>query len=284
MENFIDSFLSLASPATIVGATIYITDKNKLSRAVNPVGNVSSWATILTWLAELGCLWTSYYMSTLLYEVSQKQEDDDVFSLNSVFLLIRAIFVSLVVLLNLSSGLSLSLAKSIQSMLCCGTFHDDKEKKKSYKGGMMKYLYFILEVVTVAVLPIIGFSGMNKRLSMYSGVCDGKVLDMQTLDASKELSMGTYYGWTIVFFGISLGIRLLRSLVVPFLHGNEKNNLVSYPSFTEAKSFVHLNNHLQAIEENHAMEQDIRKRSRVEVTYNLTNNISNGPERLDLHL
>ena len=283
MENFIDSFLSLTSPATIVGATVYVVDKNK-SKIVNPISNVSSWMIIITWLAELGCLWTSYYLSTLLYEVSQKQEDDGVFSLNSVFILIRAIFVSLVVVLNLASGLSLQLAKSIQSVLCCGTYHDNEGLSKSYKGGVMKYIYFLLEVATVALLPILGISGLNERLSMYAGVCDGKVLHMETLDASKELSMGTYYGWTMVFFGISLGIRLLRSLVFPLLHGSEKNNLVSYPSFEKAKTLSQLNNHLQSIEDNHQMEQDIRKRTRVEVTYNLTSGNTSGPQRLDLHL
>lgn len=283
MENFIDSFLSLTSPATIVGATIYIVDKKKIDKAVNPISNVSSWMIVITWLAELGCLWTSFYLSTLLYEVSQKQKDDDVFSVNSIFILIRAIFVSLVVVLNLASGLSLGLAKQIQNILCCGTYHDDQKLTKSYKGGLMKYVYFLLEVATLSLLPIIGISGLNDRLSMYAGVCDGKVLDMQTLDASKELSMGTYYGWTMAFFGISLGIRLLRSLVFPLLHGSEKNNLVSYPSFEKAKSLMHLNNHLQSIEENHAIEQDIRKRTRVEVTYDLTSNTS-GPQRLDLTL
>lgn len=283
MENFINSFLSLTSPATIVGATVYVVDKNQ-NKVVNPISNVSSWMIIITWLAELGSLWTSYYLSTLLYEVSQKQEDDDVFSLNSVFILIRAIFVSLVVVLNLASGLSLGLAKSIQSVLCCGTYHDNEERLKSYKGGVMKYIYFLLEVATVALLPILGISGLNERLSMYAGVCDGKVLDMETLDASKELSMGTYYGWTMVFFGISLGIRLLRSLVFPLLHGSEKNNLVSYPTFAKAKTLSQLNNHLQSIEDNYQMEQDIRKRTRVEVTYNLTSGNKSGPQRLDLHL
>jgi hypothetical protein len=282
MENFIDTFLSLGGPSTIIGASIYIADKEKISKASNPCSVPSTWIIILTWLAELACLWLSFLMASLLYEVSAKDAADDVFSTNKWLIFCRAVFVSLVVVVNLGSGLSLGFAKMAQNALCCGTFHNEIEKGKGFKGGPMKYLYFVLEVIMVVALPLVGLFGIHERISKYDSVCDGDVLKLDMLDGSKELSMGTYYGWTILFFGISLAIRLARSLVFSLLHGVEKNNMVSNPSFSEAKSFFAVNKILQEIEENVEMERDIRKNSRYEVTYDLSKSSSKGIGRADL--
>ena len=62
--EFVDTFLTLASPATVIGAAVFTYDKKKIVHHVN----VHSVLVVITWLAELTALWMSYVMASLLYE------------------------------------------------------------------------------------------------------------------------------------------------------------------------------------------------------------------------
>ena len=74
----------------------------------------------------------------------------------------------------------------------------------------------------------------------------------------------------LTFYGIAMGIRILRSLLFGMIYGAEHNNIVSHPSFTDAKSMNEVENKLRRINENMKMENEILKNARYEVTYNLT--------------
>ena len=263
--EFVDTFLTLASPATVIGAAVFTYDKKKI---VHPV-NVHSVLVIITWLAELAALWMSFLMASNLYEHTLMADDDSSIAMNKWFYMLRAIFVTLVVVLNLVGGISMGSAKFIQNTFCIGTYHTEDDKK-GYKGDGLKYLYFALELI-FNLLPLVGTLMINDRISKYDGVCtaEGK-LDWDIALENKDYNLGQYYGWMLTFYGIAMGIRILRSLLFGMIYGAEHNNIVSHPSFTDAKSMNEVENKLRRINENMKMENDILKNARYEVTYNFT--------------
>ena len=129
MRQIIDTFLSLASPATILGAVIF-SDGGK--KAIQPI-NVHSAMAVVTWVVELAALWFSYLMFANLHAKSQKKEDDDILNLNQWMYFIRAIFVSVVVVINLVAGISMGTSKAIQVALCGGAYHDEEAEQNLIK-------------------------------------------------------------------------------------------------------------------------------------------------------
>ena len=281
MAEFLDTFLSFLSPATILGAAVFSYDKRQV---VHPI-NVHTFMIVITWLAELGALWMAFLMSSLLYEHTQKNDDDSSLNMNKWFYFSRATFVSLIVVINLVGGISMNSGKWIQQVLCGGTFYAENDTK-SYKGAALKYVYAVLETA-FQLLPLVGTLMINDRISKYSGVCtdDGK-LDWDVALENKDYNLGQYYGWMLTFYGIAMGIRLIRSLVFGLIYGAEKNNIISHPSFTDAKSMLQVRQRLQKIDENMKLEKDILSNARYEVTYNLEKRQSgvDGPFRKDLTL
>lgn len=267
MSQILDTFLSLASPATILGAVIF-SDGGK--KAIQPI-NVHSVMVVVTWVVELAALWFSYLMFANLYDKSQKKEDDDILNLNQWMYFIRAFFVSVVVVINLVAGISMGTSRAIQLAFCGGAYHDEETEKKSYKGGMLKYVYAILELVVYA-LPIVFSMLIVDRLGNYKGVCKGEELDWNIALENKEYNLGQYYGWGITFYLISIGVRLLRTILFGLLYGSEKNNIISHPSFEDAKNMLQVNSKLLAIEQNMKLEKSILKDARYEVTYDLSKN------------
>lgn len=281
MAEFLDTLLSFLSPATILGAAVFTYKKDEV---IHPI-NVHTLMVVITWLAELGALWMAFLMSSLLYEHTVKGDDDSSINMNKWFYFTRAIFVTIIVVLNLVGGVSMSSAKWIQQVFCAGPYYAENDTK-SYKGAALKYVYAMLEV-GVHLLPLIGTLMINDRISKYAGVCtsEGK-LDWDVALQNKDYNLGQYYGWMLTFYGIAMGIRLFRSIVFGLIYGTEKNNIISHPSFAEAKSMLQVRQKLQKINENMRLEKDICSNARYEVTYNLERKQTgtDGPFRQDLNL
>jgi len=265
MSEILDTFLSLLSPTTVLGAVIFSADGK---RAIQPI-NVHTAMIFITWCVELTALWFSYIMFANLYDKSQKEDDDQLLMVNQWVYFARAVFVSVVVLINIVAGISMETSKAIQQALCGGTYHDND--KKSYKGEGLKFLYAILELVMYSA-PLVMSMLMVDRLSKYQGVCKGDELDWDIALENKEYNLGQYYGWGITFYLISIAVRLFRTLVFGLIYGTDKNNVVSHPSFAGAKSMLEVNTKLRNIDENMKLEKSILKNARYEVTYDLTQN------------
>lgn len=280
--DYLNTFLSLNSPASIIGATLYITESR--TKVGEPYANGWSYASILLWVAELGALFFSYYMADLLYQHSQQEDDDSVFQTSSVFLLIKFIWVAIFVVINLLAGSAFGVALSIQKMLFTDDYWSMVNSGK-FKGSLTSKIVLALsEIIITLVLPLIGFIMVVDRLSNYTGVCklddveltEGEeTLIMETLDAEKDLSMGTYYAWSIIFYGIALGIRIIRSVLLASMFNTTGNNIVSYPT----RSLQ--GNKIGYIIKDNKLTDNIQQNARVEVTYNLDKN-QNAWNRRDL--
>lgn len=280
--DYFNTFLSLNSPASIIGATLYITESR--TKVGEPYANGWSYASILLWVAELGALFFSYYMANLLYQHSQQEDDDNVFQTSSLFLLIKFIWVAIFVVINLLAGSAFSVASSIQKMLFMDEYWSMMNAGR-FKGSLASKLVLALtEIIITLVLPLIGFIMVVDRLSNYTGVCklddveltEGEeTLIMETLDAEKDLSMGTYYAWSIIFYGIALGIRIIRSVLLASMFNTTGNNIVSYPTRSLDSSKI------QNIIRDNELSNNIQQNARVEVTYNLDKN-QNAWNRRDL--
>lgn len=280
--DYLNTFLSLNSPASIIGATLYITESR--TKVGEPYANGWSYASILLWVAELGALFFSYYMANLLYQHSQQEDDDSVFQTSSLFLLIKFIWVAVFVVINLLAGSAFGIAAGIQKMLFVDEYWS-MVNSGTFKGSLLtKVGLALIEIVFTLVLPLVGFIMVVDRLSNYSGVCklddasavEGEeTLIMETLDTEKDLSMGTYYAWSIIFYGIALGIRIIRSVLLASMFNTTGNNIVSYPTRSLDS------NKIKSIIRDNQLSNEIQRNARVEVTYNLDKN-QNAWNRRDL--
>ena len=79
-------------------------------------------------------------MASNLYEHTLMADDDSSIAMNKWFYMVRAIFVTLVVVLNFIGGISMGSAKFIQNTFALA--HTTEDDKKGYKGDGLKYLYF----------------------------------------------------------------------------------------------------------------------------------------------
>lgn len=264
-SEILDTFLSLLSPTTVIGAVIFSADGKK---AIQPI-NVHTVMVLITWVTELAALFMSYLMFSNLYDKSQKKDDDYILHANAWMYFARFIFVGVVVFINLLGGVSMETSKFIQNTFCGGTYYSNQSK--SYKGNMLKYIYAAIEIL-MYLLPLSLSFFMVDRLEKYKGVCDGEELDWDIALKNKEYNLGQYYGWGITFYLISIAVRLFRTLVFGLIYGTEKNNVISHPSFTSATSMLQVNTYLRDIDNNMKMEKSILKNARYEVTYDLTQN------------
>lgn len=280
MAEFLDTFLSLLSPSGVLGAVIYKPDASKVQHPFN----IHSVLVVVTWVVELALLWFAYWFSSLLYEKTLQTSDDSMVLMNMIFFLIRASFVTIIVVLNLFSSISMGTAAIVQNVFCGGKYFNENDTS-GYSGGALKWMYFVLELI-LNMLPLLGIVLVNSRLAEYDLECTDGSLEWGTLKTTDQ-TFGQFYAWTIMFYGMSLFVRTLRNLVFGLAYGSKNNNYISYPTFN-VTSMLKVREKMMTIEQNMKMEKDIKQNARYEVTYNLDSQQVNtgveGPYRKDLTL
>ena len=280
MAEFLNTFLSLLSPSGTLGAIIYKPNSSKVQHPFN----IHSVLVVLTWVVELVLLWFAYWFSSLLYEKTLQTSDDSMVQLNMIFFLLRASFVTIIVMINLFSSISMDTASIVQTVFCGGKYFNENATS-GYSGGALKWIYFVLELV-LNMLPLLGIVLINSRLGEYDLKCSDGSLEWGTLKTTDQ-TFGQFYAWTIMFYGMSLFVRTVRNLAFGLAYGATNNNYISYPTF-QVDSLLKVREKMMQVEQNMKMEKDIRTNARYEVTYNLDSQQYNhgvsAPYRKDLTL
>lgn len=297
-------FTSLSFPTAAIGAGIQMKKNDNKIAVEGSLSSYQSFLSVLLWVVELGALWVAAIYAGLIqsqvtymeeYEHSDHLRSSIMF--NTIAFYMRAIVVSVVVLINLGSCSSPGLARTIQSSFCCGDMWTNKRSRQTRSTclgvyWLLEQITFCLPGLSLLIMSNNGISGVLSKQCLQQGdaACDSTcAFRYAPWDSFSQVTDGTAFSrpvtalfvWTYILYFSSIGIRILRTISIYLcIRTIVGNNATSHQTVGSGLNTVNdaVNNALGRVEK--------FSNERKEVVYNFESGVrqrNNGaPIRADL--
>jgi len=297
-------FTSLSFPTAAIGAGIQMKKEGEEVTVKGSVSHWQTWYSILLWVVELGALWiAAVYAGLIQAQVTYLEEYDHSDHLrssimfNTIAFYARAIFVSVVVLINLGSCSSPGVARAVQGTLCCGdmwTNNRSRQARSTCLGvyWLIEQILFVLPALSLLIMSNNGISGVLSKQCLQQGdsACDSScAFRYAPWDSFSNVKDGEAFSrpitaifvWTYILYFASIAIRIIRTISIYLcLQTIVGNNATSHQTIGEGERTVNnaVNTALGRVEK--------FSNTRTEKVYTFNNNLrqrnSGAPIRSDL--
>ncbi len=255
-------FTSLSFPTAAIGAGIQMKKEDDKVKVRGSMSHWQTWYSILLWVVELGALWlAAIYAGIIQAEVTYMEEYDHSDHLrssimfNTIAFYSRAIFVSVVVLINLGSCSSPGFARAVQETLCCGDMWSSSRSRQPRSTclgiyWLLEQISFALPVLSLLLLSNNGISGVLSKQCLQQGdaACDSScAFRYAPWDSFSNVKDGEAFSrpitalfvWTYILYFSSVAIRIIRTISIYLcLQTIVGNNATSHQTIGEGDKTV----------------------------------------------
>ena len=255
-------FTSLSFPTAAIGAGIQMKKEGEKVTVKGSMSHWQTWYSILLWVVELGALWiAAVYAGLIQAQVTYLEEYDHSDHLrssimfNTIAFYARAIFVSVVVLINLGSCSSPGVARAVQGTLCCGDMWTNKRSRQTRSTCLGVYwlieqVLFVLPALSLLIMSNNGISGVLSKQCLQQGdsACDSScAFRYAPWDSFSNVKDGEAFSrpitalfvWTYILYFSSIAIRIIRTVSIYLcLQTIVGNNAASHQTIGEGVTTV----------------------------------------------
>lgn len=260
--SILSVFTSLSFPTAAIGAGVQMKKDDDNVQVEGSTSSYQTWLSILLWVVELGALWVAaIYAGLIQAQVTYLEEYDHSDHLrssimfNTIAYYARAIFVSIVVLINLGSCSSPGVARAVQGTLCCGDMWTNKRSRQARSTclgiyWLLEQISFVLPGIALLLMSNNGISGVLSKQCLQQGdsACDATCAfryapwdSFTKVEDGKAFSrpVTALFVWTYILYFSSIAIRLIRTISIYLcLRTIVGNNATSHQTIGSGKSAV----------------------------------------------